>query len=76
MTMKRPSPESAGDRNIRDLLHRYACPVPFHAVRTRFLGNIATLRTGIFPFEVFKDMWGGEWSEFNDIDAFNPLCSA
>ena len=27
---------------VRALLERYACPVPFHVVRMRFFGNIAS----------------------------------
>jgi len=29
------------DDQVSALLERYACPVPFHEVRTRFLGNIS-----------------------------------
>jgi hypothetical protein len=32
----------ATDEQVRTLLERSKCPVPFHEVRTRFLGNIAT----------------------------------
>jgi hypothetical protein len=31
---------NVGDNEIRALLDCYRCPVPFHAVRTRLLGNI------------------------------------
>jgi hypothetical protein len=39
---KRPAPPSATEEEVRALLERYRCPVPFHEVRTRFLGNVAT----------------------------------
>jgi hypothetical protein len=39
---KLPAPPTATDENVRALLARYNCPVPFHEVRTRFLGNVAT----------------------------------
>ncbi len=39
---KRRTPPTASDDQVRALLDRYHCPVPFHAVRTRFLGNIAS----------------------------------
>jgi hypothetical protein len=37
----RPPASAAGDGEVRALLDRYRCPVPFHAVRPRFLGGIA-----------------------------------
>jgi hypothetical protein len=39
---KPPTPPTATDEEVRALLERYRRPVPFHEVRTRFLGNIAT----------------------------------
>ena len=39
---KRRAAPTASDDKVRALLDRYQCPVPFHAVRTRFLGNIAS----------------------------------
>ena len=39
---KHTNPTPASDEQVRTLLERYNCPVPFHEVRTRFLGNIAT----------------------------------
>ena len=39
---KRPVPPTATEKEVRALLERYHCPVPFHEVRTRFLGNVAT----------------------------------
>ena len=73
MAMQPPALNYAGDKKVRDLLQRYACPIPFHAVRTRFLGHIATPRLDISPLQVIKDLWGGEWPEFDDLDAFNEL---
>jgi hypothetical protein len=71
--MKQPALKYVGDKKIRDLLARYACPVPFHAVRTRLLGNIATPRLGASPVQTVKDLWGGELPEFDDMDAVNLL---
>jgi hypothetical protein len=39
---KRATPSTASDDQVRALLERYHCPTPFHAVRARFLGNIAS----------------------------------
>ncbi len=71
--MKKPTLKYVGDKRIRDLLARYACPVPFHAVRTRLLGNIASPRLDASPVQTVKDLWGGELPEFDDMDAVNLL---
>lgn len=71
--MKKPFLKYVGDQKIRDLLEHYACPVPFHAVRTRFLGNIATLRLDASPVEAVKGFWGGELPEFDNLDDVNAL---
>ncbi len=71
--MKKPFLKYAGDKKIRDLLEHYTCPVPFHAVRTRFLGNIASPKLDASPVQAIKDLWGGELPEFDDMDAVNAL---
>ena len=71
--MKNPTIRYVGDERIRDLLRDHGCPSPFHAVRTRFLGNIATPRLDASPVQVIKDLWGGELPEFEEIDAANDL---
>jgi len=71
--MKKPSIKYVGDKKVRDLLVKYDCPVPFHAVRTRLLGNIATPRLDASPVQTVKDLWGGELPEFDDMDAVNLL---
>ena len=75
--MKRPmSPASASDDQVRALLERFACPVRFHEVRTRFLGNIATPSMSASPMKVVGDLWGGELPEFKTIDDANELIGA
>src|SRR5215469_1942528 len=37
-----PAANPVGDDETRSLLDRYRCPVPFHVVRARLLGNIAS----------------------------------
>lgn len=34
--------QSVDNGAIRALLKHYACPLPYHQVRARFMGNIAT----------------------------------
>jgi hypothetical protein len=73
---KRAVPATATDEEIRVLLEHYRCPVPFHEVRARFLGNIATLAVGVAPIKMVERLWGGELPEFNSIDAANELIGA
>ena len=71
--MKKPYLKYIGDKRIRDLLARYDCPVPFHAVRTRLLGNIATPRLDASPVQTIKDLWGGEFPPVDSMDDLNAL---
>ena len=74
--MKKASLKYVGDQSVRTLLARYACPIPFHAVRTRFLGNIATPKLDASPVQTIKSLWGGELPEFDDMVAVNELFEA
>ena len=65
----------ASDEKVRALLARYECPAPFHEVRTRFLGNIAS-PTMSAPIEVVKGLWGGELPTFDTMDDANELLGA
>ncbi len=58
------------------LLEKHECPVPFHEVRTRFLGNIATPSISASPLQVIKDLWGGELPPIDDFDEINELLNA
>jgi hypothetical protein len=69
----RKPPVVADEKKIRALLETYACPVPFHEIRTRFLGNIATPAMSASPISVVKNLWGGELPEFESLDAVNEL---
>ena len=70
---KLPAPITATDTEVSALLARYKCPVPFHEVRTRFLGNIATPIMGIPPLKLVESLWGGRLPEFDTLDAANVL---
>jgi hypothetical protein len=75
--MAKPTvPPTATDDEVRALLVRYRCPVPFHEVRTRFLGNIASPGMGVSPIRVVESLWGGKLPEFEAIDAANELVGA
>ena len=74
--MKPTQPITASDEQVRALLVRYACPVPFHEVRTRFLGNIASPAIGVSPMKMVESLWGGKLPEFETKDAASELIGA
>ena len=55
------------------LLERYKCPTPFHAVRTHFMGSIASPAETISPIETIKQLWGGELPAFDSMEDLNEL---
>ena len=73
---KPPAPPAATDEEVRALLERYRCPVPFHEVRTRFLGNIATPVMSASPIKTVEGLWGGELPDLGSIEAANELIGA
>ena len=76
MMAKRATPATASDDQVRALLERYHCPVPFHAVRTRFLGNIASPDMQGSPISNVEALWGGKLPTFDSIDEANELIGA
>jgi hypothetical protein len=72
----RVNPPPATDEQVRALLEKYQCPVPFHEVRTRFLGNIASPIMSASPIKVVQDLWGGELPTFDAIEEANELIGA
>ena len=73
---KQPALPTASEEDVRALLARYKCPVPFHEVRTRFLGNVATPAMSASPIKTVEDLWDGELPTFDSIDAANELIGA
>ena len=70
---RRAGPPAVSDTRVRALLDKYRCPVPFHAVRTRILGHIASPGPEVSPSKVVEALWGGELPVFDSIDAANEL---
>ena len=70
------SPPSATDEQVRALLEKHKCPVAFHEVRTRFLGNIASPNVSASQIKVVQNLWGGELPAFDAIDEANELIGA
>src|SRR3984893_1387547 len=69
----KPPIKAVSDDEVRALLDRYRCPVPFHSVRTRFLGNIASPVVSASPLDALKALWGGELPEFYRLDRRTEL---
>ena len=70
MTIKMKPP---AEKTVRKLLNRYACPVPYHEVRTRFLGNIASPDLMASPGAVVEGLWGGELPVFDSMEDAKEL---
>ena len=73
---ERGGPTIATEDEVQALLERNQCPVPFHEVRTRFLGSIASPIMATSPMKVVQDLWGGALPEFETIEAANELIGA
>ncbi len=70
---KTPKFPSVDEKKVRSLLEKYRCPVPYHVVRFRFMGNIAIPEMSASPLEVVKSLWGRELPEFENMEALNDL---
>jgi len=73
---RRTTSPTASDKQVRALLERYHCPLPFHAVRTRLLGNIASPAMQGSPVRMVEALWGGQLPTFDSIDDANELIGA
>lgn len=73
---QKPKLPVADEKHIRRLLAKYYCPAPYHEVRTRFLGSIATPRMSAQPTQVLAGLWGGELPEFEGMEDLNELIGA
>ena len=74
--MSRPKPPAEHAKEAQAILEKYACPVAYHEVRMRFLGNIATPEINASPMRVLEGLWGGDLPAFDDVDAANELIGA
>lgn len=52
------------DAVIRDMLKRYSCPYPYHSVRARLMGNIATPDMNASPMKEVQRLWNDDLPEF------------
>ncbi len=71
--MKRQTFKYPGDAAFQRLLEKYNCPTPFHVVRMRFLGEIASLDFGASPIKTIESFWDGELPVFDHKDEASTL---
>ena len=71
---KRAAPPPISDEAVRALLDWYQCPVPFHTVRTRFLGNIASPDMRASPMKGIAALWGGEQGSCRQRQCAKTTC--
>jgi len=56
--------DQLGDRVLKALLEKHACPLRLHELRARFMGNIATPDFTASPMQEVNRIWGGQLPEF------------
>jgi hypothetical protein len=61
------------DQVLRALLKKHECPLRFHEVRARFMGNIATPDISATPMQEIRALWGGELPEFDSAEDAESL---
>ena len=74
--MAKPKLTYVGDAKVRALLDAYDCPVPLHAVRARFMGNIASPVLGASPLRSIESLWPGGLPTFESTNEANRLLQA
>jgi hypothetical protein len=72
-TRRKPKSTHSAEKAVPALLQKYDCPVPYHAVRTRFLGAIVSPAEAVSPIVTLKGLWGGEFPAFDNLGAANEL---
>ncbi|MCH8302861.1 MAG: hypothetical protein IH912_08920 [Proteobacteria bacterium] len=76
MSTKKPRPGIVRAADIKRLLQRYDCPMPYHAVRARFLGSIACPAIDTRPMQVVQGLWDGDMPAFESEEDANELIQA
>ncbi len=72
----RDKKQSVDDAALRALLKRYACPIGYHQVRSRFMGNIATPDMNASPMQEIRRIWNDDLPEFEDREEAEAFFSA
>jgi hypothetical protein len=65
-TMKKQKNKSSfSGLAVKVLLEQYACPIPYHQVRARFMGNIATPDMTVSSVQEIQRIWDNELPTFD-----------
>lgn len=68
--------QTVDDGTVRAQLKRYACPIPYHQVRARFMGNIATPDMDASPMKEVQRLWNDDLPEFEDREEAEAFFAA
>ena len=69
--MRKPSKNQATSvLSPKALIERYACPLPYHQLRARFMGSIATPDMTVSPMQEIQRIWN------NDLPVFESKSEA
>ncbi len=71
--MAQKPPKYLGHAKIRSLLEAFSCPTPYHAVRARFMGIIASPVLSASPIRTIEDFWPGGMPVFESTEEANTL---
>lgn len=63
---KKPKNKGSGVSSAKALLEQHACPIPYHQVRARFMGNIATPDMNASPMKEVQRIWNDDLPEIED----------
>lgn len=67
---KKPMNKGSSASSVKALLLQYSCPIPYHQVRARFMGNIATPDMSASPIQEIQCIWN------NDLPTFESKSEA
>jgi len=61
---KKPKNKGVGASSVKAMLVKYSCPLPYHQVRARFMGNIATPDIAASPMQEIQRIWNNNLPTF------------
>jgi hypothetical protein len=71
--MAKSKPADTSDAAVKRLLERYGCPAPFHVVRMRFWGAIASPSFEVSPITTMQRLWSNGPPEFANVREANAF---
>lgn len=71
--MKNAKYQRESEQVLRALLKMHDCPLKYHEVRARFMGNIASPDMEVTPMREIEAIWGGKMPAFKSNDEASLL---